>query len=394
MPDDPTRLVFKTPVTKRKKVSHSQYQTRNIKKAVGAAGQLDDAAATENDSSDSNISSCSQTCGSRKIYTLKMIRDFLESTKHAKGVRVEDHFPDRIGFVQSVQYLQNNSGEEGFTDQEIFRLKKIVTKLNHQLMTAVRWREHPLRFLWCGVLAVLSLYSLFNMDKFKVATLNVNGARDANKRAQLFELHKHIDVMFVQETHSDERNAVDWVREYDGRAFLSHRSSVSGGVALLFAKSWAPQSVEVENIMAGNQGDIEALKTKKVALADLLGVKAQGALVRSLFQKVAQMDAPSKFFFSLECKNGQRRCIRALWSESGALLSDPAGILSHAAKFYGELYTSEYSEQPELEKGFFVGLPKLVEDSALGLERQLSLAELSDALQSMECGKALGTDGL
>lgn len=35
-------------------------------------------------------------------------------------------------------------------------------------------------------------------------------------------------------------------------------------------------------------------------LADLLGVRAQGALVRSRFQTVAQMDAPSKLFNNLE----------------------------------------------------------------------------------------------
>ncbi|KAL7840529.1 hypothetical protein AOLI_G00258520 [Acnodon oligacanthus] len=80
------------------------------------------------------------------------------------------------------------------------------------------------------------------------------------------------------------------------------------------------------------------------------------------------MDAPSKFFFSLKRKNGQRRCIYALWSESGALLSDAAGIRSHVAKFYREHYTSEYSEQPELEQ--------------------------SEALRIMECGKAPGIDGL
>ncbi|KAL6483834.1 hypothetical protein MHYP_G00087060 [Metynnis hypsauchen] len=161
-------------------------------------------------------------------------------------------------------------------------------------------------------------------------------------------------------------------------------------------KSLEIEIVELQNLTesTGNRGNIEALKTKKVILADLLGTKAQGALVRSRFQKVAQMDAPSKFFFSLECKNGQRRCIHALRSESGALLSDPAGIRSHAAKFYVELFSSEYSEQPELEKGFFEGLPKLAEDSASGLERQLSLVELSDALRSMECGKALGIEGL
>ncbi|KAL6475050.1 hypothetical protein MHYP_G00160900 [Metynnis hypsauchen] len=55
-----------------------------------------------------------------------------------------------------------------------------------------------------------------------------------------------------------------------------------------------------------------------------------------------------------------------------------------------ELYTSEYSEY----RGFFEGLPKLAEDSASGFERQLTMAKLSDALQSMECGKAPGIDGL
>ncbi|KAL6489719.1 hypothetical protein MHYP_G00000640 [Metynnis hypsauchen] len=47
--DDPARPVFKTPVSKRKKARHGQYQTRSAKKAVGAAGQLDKAAAAETD---------------------------------------------------------------------------------------------------------------------------------------------------------------------------------------------------------------------------------------------------------------------------------------------------------------------------------------------------------
>lgn len=50
----------------------------------------------------------------------------------------------------------------------------------------------------------------------------------------------------------------------------------------------------------GNQGLLDSLKLKKSALANLLGVTAQRALVRSRFLDVTQMDAPSHFFFGLE----------------------------------------------------------------------------------------------
>lgn len=60
------------------------------------------------------------------------------------------------------------------------------------------------------------------MGDFKIATININGMRDLRKRAQLFEMvkQKHIDVMFMQETHSDEKNAADWVTEWEGKFFL------------------------------------------------------------------------------------------------------------------------------------------------------------------------------
>lgn len=46
--------------------------------------------------------------------------------------------------------------------------------------------------------------------------------------------------------------------------------------------------MELQSLVVGtrNQGHIELLKTKRKALDDLLGVKAQGALVRSCFQSV------------------------------------------------------------------------------------------------------------
>lgn len=58
------------------------------------------------------------------------------------------------------------------------------------------------------------------------------------------------------------------------------------------------------------------LQAKKTSLGTLLGVRAQGTLVRSLFQRLTQMNAPSKFFFGLERKNDL----------SGQELTDPGNI--------------------------------------------------------------------
>lgn len=55
--------------------------------------------------------------------------------------------------------------------------------------------------------------------------------------------------------------------------------------------------VELQSLVdsTGNQGQFEALKSKKAALANLLGITVQGALVRSHFMNIFRMDAPHSF---------------------------------------------------------------------------------------------------
>ena len=67
-----------------------------------------------------------------------------------------------------------------------------------------------------------------------------------------------------------------------------------------------------------------------VKSANLLGFRAQGALVRSRFQSLTQMDAPSKFFFNLERKNGQSRFIHSLCSKDRQELTEPVEIRKRA----------------------------------------------------------------
>lgn len=111
------------------------------------------------------------------------------------------------------------------------------------------------RYLFLKLLCVsICCLNLCNqMSAIKVGTLNLNGARDIQKRALLFELirQKGVDVMFIQETHSDCLNEIDWRKEWQGQVHLTHLSSVTGGVAILFAKSFLPISCEIKQMIPG-----------------------------------------------------------------------------------------------------------------------------------------------
>lgn len=129
-------------------------------------------------------------------------------------------------------------------------------------------------------------------------------------------------------------------------------------------------------------------------MTDLLGYKTQGALVRSRFQRIDQIYAPSNYFFNLEKRNGQKRLIHALCSEGGVLLSDPADIRQRAVLFYQDLYKSELKPGGSVKNDFLENQPKVSEEPNGDLAGGLTLGELYRALQTMESGKAPGIDGL
>ncbi|KAL7849374.1 hypothetical protein SRHO_G00209970 [Serrasalmus rhombeus] len=114
----------------------------------------------------------------------------------------------------------------------------------------------------------------------------------------------------------------------------------------------------------GNRGHTEALKSKKTALADLQGITAQGVLLCCLFQCVSEMDAPSKFFFGFERRNGQKRFMHAVRTESGDLLSEPSEIRQQTVSFFSKLYKSEWAEAQKVEEGFFRDHSQLTQESA------------------------------
>lgn len=56
---------------------------------------------------------------------------------------------------------------------------------------------------------------------------------------------KHVDVMFIQEMHIDDKNNADWLRVWEGKVIIiiSYKTSVSGGIGLLFSRKWIVQSL-------------------------------------------------------------------------------------------------------------------------------------------------------
>lgn len=105
------------------------------------------------------------------------------------------------------------------------------------------------------------------MMNLNIATININGARSAVKRASLFRLCelKKLDVTFVQETHSDRNTEAAWRKEWPGQLFLSHKLSTSAGVAVLFSRTFNPQNVEVRHIIDGHALVVKTLfEGKKV----------------------------------------------------------------------------------------------------------------------------------
>lgn len=128
--------------------------------------------------------------------------------------------------------------------------------------------------------------------------------------------------------------------------------------------------MELETLKASteNRRYIKILKSKKMALMDLLGTKVQGALVQSWVQNTMEMDTPSSFFFSLEKRHGQMTLIHSLPSDTGQELTEPGQLRRCAIVFYSCLYSSEYQEKEELFEEFCGGLPQVSEAACCSVE--------------------------
>ena len=99
---------------------------------------------------------------------------------------------------------------------------------------------------------IISL-SQSSMYKVRVGSLNINGGRDRQKRAVISEMvqQKRLDIVFLQETHSDKVNEIDWGLWWKGQYVLSHDTNFSAGVAILFSPGLDVNVISTTEIVTG-----------------------------------------------------------------------------------------------------------------------------------------------
>jgi len=69
------------------------------------------------------------------------------------------------------------------------------------------------------------------MGLLRVGSLNINGGRDRTKLAMVSEFLRIncVDVVFLQETHTDIDNENEWSMWWGGKLTLSHGTNNSAG---------------------------------------------------------------------------------------------------------------------------------------------------------------------
>lgn len=101
-------------------------------------------------------------------------------------------------------------------------------------------------------------------------------------------------------------------------------------------------SMELQMVDAYKSVLYNDLQKKKRELSLILNEKVKGALIRSRFMSLAEMDAPTSFFFfKLEYKVAQQKQMPCLKLPDGRITYKTIEMRNHAVDFYSSLYAAE-----------------------------------------------------
>lgn len=117
---------FKTPQKRRLKQQNTGKQAKKTDNCDLSQSETE---------SESDFSECSVSCSlplsgfSSRVYTVDDIKSFLKVTKNARNVKIEEYFPDVMQFMEKAKLFKS---EGRFNKQEVYRLEKLLGKLNAQ----------------------------------------------------------------------------------------------------------------------------------------------------------------------------------------------------------------------------------------------------------------------
>ena len=143
---------------------------------------------------------------------------------------------------------------------------------------------------------------------------------------------------------------------------------------------------------SGASADMSHLLEAQEKLQQIREPKIQGAIARSRARWHEEGERCSKYFLSLEKRNGTRKSIQSLLI-NGQLITDRAEILSKITTHLSSKYNA-YNETDDSKQYVAKNVNKQLNDvQKHELDKPLTFAELSAALLSMKKGRSPGSNG-
>lgn len=151
---------------------------------------------------------------------------------------------------------------------------------------------------------------------------------------------------------------------------------------------------EIEKTMTSNDANSKELwNEKKTQLSSILNERVKGALIRSRFTSIKDMDAPTTYFFNLERKVSEQKQMYSLKDNYGRVTSNPLEMRRIAVDFYSSLYDAETSDE-NCRDNLLKDLPVLSDEQKQFLETDFTFEEVTTAIMNLSSGRAPGLDGL
>ena len=145
-------------------------------------------------------------------------------------------------------------------------------------------------------------------------------------------------------------------------------------------------------------GKFEAAKEELKRLHEIRGKET---MFRSKMKWIEQGEKPTKYFHNLEKTNYEKKLVREVKLENEETISNPAQVNKEIEDFYRKMYTAKINANMDnhtLEQKFndFIedlNIPQLNDEEKSFLDKDLTINELKEALDSFADNKSPGEDG-
>ena len=149
-------------------------------------------------------------------------------------------------------------------------------------------------------------------------------------------------------------------------------------------------------ILKDLNNDSDEVNSLKIELKDIHEKWGMGSKVRSRARWWEDGERSTKYFHSLEKRNGKEKSWSKIIDEDGSILYGTKAVQRRQVKFYKSLYSSEFCYGNQEGDKKFLGCieNRLNESQNTDMNSDLSINEITAGVKSMNNNKSPGPDGI